>query len=106
MDPLHDVRIDRRADELILVLCGEIDSSAAGDVGAQGRLALAERPGRLLLDLSEVTFLDSAGVGAIVRLRNRAVDQGLLQLELRPGPPNVMRVLEMVGLTGVFEGTG
>lgn len=63
MEPVHDVRIERQAGTLALMLCGEIDSSAATDVAVQGRTALAERPDRLVLDLSQATFHDSLGVG-------------------------------------------
>ena len=105
MEPLHEVRIDRHPHALALVLEGEIDLSAVDDVTAQGKKALADAnlKGRLVLDLSQTTFLDSSGVGALVRLRNIALAEGGPRLELKPGPPNVMRVLDLVGLADAFD---
>jgi anti-sigma B factor antagonist len=105
----HEARIERADGVLTLVLRGEIDISAASDVSVAGEQILAEAPAQLVVDLSGVTFLDSAGVGAIVALHNATTGantaHGPLQLLLREGPPNVMRVLEIVGLSDAFERT-
>ena len=52
---------------------------------------------RLVLDLREVTFLDSTGLGLILQTDQRAREQGVA-LELRPGPPSVQRVFQMAGI--------
>ncbi len=103
MESTYDVRIERGGSVPALVLQGEIDVAATADVSVIGAELLAEHPAQLVLDLSETAFLDSAGVGAIVNLRNAAVAAGGTTLLLRPGPRNVMRVLEMVGLADVFQ---
>ncbi len=50
----------------------------------------------LVFDLSELTFLDSSGISAFVRIAQGRNDGGALVLE-RPRP-EVMRVLDLVGL--------
>jgi anti-sigma B factor antagonist len=56
----------------------------------------------LLVDLSGVTFLDSSGLGALVRaLTNSQKDGGQTKL-LRAGP-QVRKLLEMTKLDSVFE---
>ena len=63
--------------------------------------ALVEIAGStVVVDLEELTFMDSSGIAAIVRAKNRirADDQGDL-LITRPRPL-VLRVLEIVGLAG------
>jgi len=85
-----------------IVLTGEIDGQASQAVVEQGLQALREHPAELVLDLSGVTFLDSGGISAIVALRNQTIGTAT-RLRLRPGPPNVMRVLHIVGLDTAIE---
>jgi anti-anti-sigma factor len=58
-----------------------------------------ERPGleRLTLDLSGTTFIDSTGLGVVMRLANDAESRGV-ELAIVPGPPEVQRVFETAGL--------
>jgi len=86
-----------------LVLTGEIDVSIAPAVVSHAEQLLAGRPHTVIVDLSAVTFLDSAGIGALVTLSNSASDAGIGSVRLVPGPRNVMRVLQIVGLTDVFD---
>lgn len=83
---LHGVRV--------FSLRGELDASTCG--------ALAERligvPGSLIvIDLSELSFMDSSGLGAIHRARRRALEEGGTLVVSRPSPM-VSRVLEITGL--------
>jgi anti-sigma B factor antagonist len=91
------------ADRLRLVLSGAIDVSVAAEIAALADSALAVHTGDVVVDLADVTFIDSSGVGALVALNNALADRGLGALYLRPGPPNVMRVLHLVGLDEVFQ---
>lgn len=50
----------------------------------------------VVIDLSELTFMDSSGIGAMVRVKNELGDSLLLT---RP-QQNVRRVLELTGLSG------
>jgi anti-anti-sigma factor len=50
----------------------------------------------MVLDLSDLTFIDATGIHALVRILD-AVGTGCLVL--RGARPNVLRVFEMTGLT-------
>jgi anti-anti-sigma regulatory factor len=67
------------------------------DSGIDAITALADNPlntaRRIVLDLGEVTLLDSGGIYALVALQGR-----LLSLELRNPRPNVATMLKLVGL--------
>jgi len=89
-------------DRLRLILSGAIDVSVAADIAALADSAAAHT-GDVVVDLSDVTFIDSSGVGALVALNNSLADRGPRTLYLQPGPPNVMRVLHLVGLDEVFQ---
>jgi anti-anti-sigma regulatory factor len=58
-------------------------------------------PDLLDVDLGGVTFLDCAGIGALVGVRNAAVQAGR-QIRVTHPQPFVRRILEVTGLLGVL----
>ena len=57
-----------------LVVAGEVDVSTAAELTAAGEQALSAPGCRgLRVDLADVSFLDSTGLGALVGLRNAAL---------------------------------
>lgn len=80
----------------ILALHGELDIVSAYDLA----LALVEAAGStVIVDLSDLTFIDSSGISALVMARNRILADGRGQLVLtRPGGI-VRTALEIVGLS-------
>ena len=86
-----------------LRLRGEIDMLTADSVGAEGRRLLAgAEPGvPLVVDLGEVTFLDSAGLSALVQLRLDATARGV-EVVLHVVPDRVSALLRVSGLTDLF----
>lgn len=86
-----------------LRLRGEIDMLTADSVGAEGRrlLAAAEPGAPLVVDLGEVTFLDSAGLSALVQLRLDATARGV-EVVLRDVPARVSALLRVSGLADLF----
>ncbi|GJQ27951.1 MAG: hypothetical protein HBSAPP02_29830 [Phycisphaerae bacterium] len=63
--------------------------------------ALGAAPGRIILDLSGLEMLGSAGVGAMLKLR-RKVDEAGGKLVLADAPENIMKILEFSELHRVF----
>jgi anti-anti-sigma factor len=51
----------------------------------------------ITLDLSAVTFIDSVGLGVVIRFSREAEARGAA-LRIVPGPPEVQRVFETAGL--------
>jgi anti-sigma B factor antagonist len=93
-------RLDLRRDGgvAVLRLTGEIDLAAVHSNGALDELNLTP-PVALDVDLSEVTFIDSSGVGMLVKLHQ--LTGGDMRLQ-RPSVP-VLRVLRICGLVDVFD---
>jgi anti-anti-sigma factor len=81
--------------ETVLALLGEFDLTGIDVFDA----ALADvRPSHsLVLDLSELTFLDSSGIGAFVALGERATSEGWSLVLSAPQPPVAM-VLRITGV--------
>ena len=84
---LHAVRCRALGGWSVVELAGEIDAAAAGAVERGLAAALGRHGGELLVDLSEVVFLDSAGLRAlaVAHARARALGGGL-RLVCPPGP--------------------
>ena len=57
---------------------------------------------KILLDLSKVIYVDSSGVGELLRAKNRIEEvEGILKLVCTEGPVKI--VLQMTRVYGIFE---
>ena len=72
------IRIEAAADETTVWLSGELDHHAARQLRQQVDLAVERnRPQRLRLDFSDVSFMDSSGIGVIIgRCKNLGYSGG------------------------------
>jgi anti-anti-sigma factor len=95
-------RTDRRADEASLAVAGEIDMSTAESLYQQARGLIDGRPAQLVLDLGEVTFCDSLGVAALVRIYKYA-SAANCRLRLVNLRTHVAHILQISGLDQIFE---
>jgi anti-sigma B factor antagonist len=99
--PQLSFRTDWQGTAVSLLVGGEIDLlTAASLVEAAGEL-LSNSPGELVLDLAQVTFCDSAGVAALVRIYHKA-SAGGTELRLRGARDMVRHVLEISGVDRVI----
>lgn len=95
------VHQDGRFQRLVLSGCDAIDHVNATAVKAEA-LALLGEASDVAVDLSEIEFIDSAGVGVLVALfKNSRLRGGRARFcGLRPG---VRSVLEIIRLDQIFE---
>lgn len=95
--------VTERVDPPGIELSGEIDITCAAALRSiGGRLAAALTDGEVLpVEVAEVTFLDSSGVGALIAVRNAAAANGGA-LVLRNVSQPVQRLLELSGLIDSF----
>jgi anti-anti-sigma factor len=77
----------------------EVDVSNAGAIRDRLLQLLECGGGPLILDLSATRFCDCAGVGAIVRVRCRAIELGRRLCLVLPAGGTVHRIAVMTGLT-------
>jgi len=82
-------------------LSGEIDLAVSDDVVTAVRSCFT-RAEHVEVDLSEVSFIDSSGLGALVLLRNEAIQQGK-QLTLVQVSAATRRLLQITGLESSFD---
>jgi anti-anti-sigma factor len=78
-----------------LAVTGELDLGTAGRLRLVARAALSGRTGTTLsIDMAQVTFIDAAGVGALIAISNDAQAGGNIIAITRPSRC-VVRILEL-----------
>jgi anti-sigma B factor antagonist len=88
------VRSER--DYAIATVAGEIDISTVGQL--RERLAeLAASRRHLVIDLNQVTFIDAAGLSALVAAANRAAARGI-SLHVVCARPKTLELFRLTGL--------
>lgn len=92
--------VDRRDEAVVLSLAGELDLYNAEEVRGALLDACAGEPKVLVVDLEEVTFIDSTALGVLIEARSRMADRGGFRLAA-PGL-ETRRALEVSGLDRHF----
>ena len=85
----------------VITVAGELDVATAPDLMERLREILDENPQRLVIDLDQVTFLDSTGLGVLVsayQRMSRRADGFVLVCHRRSS----LKVMQITGLTRVF----
>ena len=81
----------------MLVLSGELDVVSAPELQQHLDEVLAEQHERVMLDLTGLTFVDSAGVSVLIKAKQAAEASGRT-LVLRRPTEQLERVFALVGL--------
>jgi anti-sigma B factor antagonist len=85
---------------VLVELGGEWDVESIGAVGADIDMALQYEPQAVVLDLGDVTFIDSSGVAILVRLANH-----FASVRVRRISAVAQRIVELLGLGERFPVT-
>jgi len=85
----------------VVSLAGELDLYNAEDVRAALLEACGDEPPVLVVDLAEVTFIDSTALGVLIEARSRLADRSGFRLAA-PGL-ETRRALEVSGLDRHFS---
>jgi anti-anti-sigma factor len=94
------------AGEFTLHPQGDIDVATVEQQRGQWLEAVEQRrPQRLVIDMTDVTFLDSTGLGAIVALQRRQRAHGGV-VAIANAAPSVQQVLQLTGMHLTMEVNG
>jgi anti-anti-sigma factor len=86
---------------LLVEICGEIDIYSAPALRDELLRVIRHCGPQLALDLAGVTFIDCAGVGALLATRRRAwLEDGSMQVI--GASPRVRRLISLLGLEWAF----
>ena len=90
-------------DLLVIKLSGEIDHHSAVGVRSEiDTLVFEVRPKKLILELSDITFMDSSGLGLIMGRYALIKDLGG-SLLLRAPSSAVMKILKLSGMDRIID---
>jgi anti-sigma B factor antagonist len=80
----------------------QLGAANANDFRDQARAALTDGQKHIEIDLSQTTFIDSCGLGALIALHKTACSRkGAVRL-LNPQPP-VQQILELTRMHHIFQ---
>ena len=81
----------------VVILSGELDSSNAASLQERVESIPPQPTRRLIFDLTDLRFMDSAGIAVLISAAANASS-----VSLRNPSPIIRRVLEATGLSSVF----
>lgn len=97
------VRVEEKEGEVVAWLAGELDHHAADDVRQQlDRELSRRRAGKVVLDMSRLTFMDSSGIGVVLG-RYRKVKETGGRLTVRGLSERMDRILRLAGIYTVID---
>jgi anti-sigma B factor antagonist len=91
-----EIRSELGAEGGRVILTGELDIASVPQVEEAVQSLLDKRAGRLVIDLSGLTFIDSSGLRMLIGLNDRAEEEGWTLGLLRPLEPS-LSVFQITG---------
>lgn len=85
-----------------VALRGELDINSAADLDAALDSLINAGPKETVFDLSELTFVDSSGIAALISMQKQLSEQGR-HLIIHSPRPFVAKVLEITDLTAYLN---
>jgi anti-anti-sigma factor len=96
---MADLRFEREEKTVVAVVTGEVDMSNAASVRQQIVESVTPDDDAMIVDLSELSFIDSAGLHALIEL-GTVLDERRQQLLLCvPHGSHIERAIEIIGLS-------
>jgi anti-sigma B factor antagonist len=88
--------------ETVVRVAGELDALSGSKLRALLAEAFDEHPGAVVVDLGEVSFIDSVGLSILVTAHNRGEAQSI-PFTVRSASPACQRVFEITRLVDVLR---
>lgn len=96
--PMAEIRVEREDENVVAVLTGEVDMSNAATVRQEIAESVTPDDDALIIDMSGLSFIDSAGLHAMIEL-GTVLDERRQQLLLcLPPGSTIRRAIEIIGL--------
>jgi anti-anti-sigma factor len=97
----YALRLTLRGPYAVVVAEGELDIAAVADLRARARRA-AERTGRVVVDLRDVSFMDTFALRALLGLQHETTCRSGCSFHVVPGD-DIQRVLDLTGMRHVLR---
>ena len=92
-------------DNYVLSVAGEVDISCADRLREHIDMALEQPCDKVSLDLAEVPYIDSTGIGVLVGAAHRAAERGR-GFAVVNVQPSVLRIVQLLGVDKEISVTG
>jgi anti-sigma B factor antagonist len=96
-----NIEHSKRGDWHVVSVDGEVDIATASDLDAAIEHGFAHSSGKLAIDLSQVSFMDSTGLRSMIAALHAAGEETRLVVVFDGGP--VQRLFEIAGVADSFE---
>jgi anti-sigma B factor antagonist len=95
--PLLTIEAESRADAYVIRIIGELDLGGCPELESALQEAEGAQMHRIIVDLEGLTFIDSVGLGTIVKASRRSTSDGnRLQITRGRGQPaEILRLTEL-----------
>ena len=95
---MAEIRVEREDENVVAVLTGEVDMSNAATVRQEIAESVTPDDDALIIDMSGLSFIDSAGLHAMIEL-GTVLDERRQQLMLcLPPGSTIRRAIDIIGL--------
>ncbi|WP_291417004.1 STAS domain-containing protein [Actinophytocola sp.] len=95
------VRVDNHGETVVVSVAGDVDLATAPELGESISTVLERRPGLLVVDLSEVSFLASAGMSVLIAADQQSGEHTRFRVVAAGNA--TFRPMELTGLTEMFS---
>ena len=102
---MAEFAVRREGDRMVVTATGDVDIDVTDTFIARVAALLDNGATLIEIDLDEVTFLDSSGLGALVRVRDDAASRGA-RVILSHVPAPIWRLFEITSLAELFDENG
>lgn len=92
------VRVERPGSAVHLVVAGELDLATSRFLSDALDAIERDRPEKVVIDLTNVSFIDNTGVYVVFAACLRAARSGDVELSIRPGRAAVQRAFRLAGV--------
>ncbi len=98
------MKIERESHDgaAVFLVQGQVDMHTSGELRAQLKTALMERANPVVVDLTEVAFIDSSGLATLIEALQATAKYGG-RLRLCGLRPEVRNLFELSKLTSIFD---
>jgi anti-anti-sigma factor len=96
--PMADVQIEREDGTIVAIVTGEVDMSNATSVRQQIAGSVTPGDDAVIVDMSELSFMDSAGLHGVIELSTVLAERRQRLLLCVPHDSPIARAIEIIGL--------
>jgi anti-anti-sigma factor len=96
--PMADVRFEREDGTVVAIITGEVDMSNATSVRQQIAGSVTPGDDAVIVDMSELSFMDSAGLHGVIELSTVLAERRQRLLLCVPHDSPIARAIEIIGL--------